>query len=200
MEFRIALSVLALAAVFTATAGAHPHHVHSPGTEHGLTAGFFHPLFGLDHLLAMFAVGLLAAQLGGRAVWALPAAFLGTMTLGGCVGLAGYGLPGIEVAIAASVVALGIALALGRRYPVVAAAAVVGLFGLLHGHAHGSELPALTSPLTYGAGFIAATAALHLTGIMTGLLLSNNQRFPALLRVSGAAISLIGLALVIRAI
>lgn len=199
MKFRTAVSVLALVAVSAQVAFAHPHHVHAPGTEHGLAAGFFHPLLGLDHLLAMFAVGLLAAQLGGRALWALPAAFLGLMVAGGAAGLLGVSLPGIEVIIAASVLILGVALAVGRKYPLVAAAIIVGLFGLVHGHAHGTEMPAMTSPLVYGCGFFAATAALHVAGLLTGLTLVRGQRLVVVLRLSGAVISLAGLALLFRA-
>lgn len=200
MKFRTALSVLALVAVSAQVASAHPHHVHAPGMEHGLAAGFFHPLFGLDHLLAMFAVGLLAAQLGGRAMWALPAAFLGLMVAGGAMGLAGLGLPGIEVIIAASVVVLGVALAFGKKYPLLAATMIVGLFGIVHGHAHGTEMPAMTSPLVFGCGFVAATALLHVAGLIAGMWLVRGERSAAVLRLSGAAISLAGIALLVRAI
>lgn len=199
MKSRTVLAVLALVAVSAQVASAHPHHVHAPGAEHGLAAGFFHPLFGLDHLLAMVAVGLLAAQLGGRALWALPAAFLGLMVAGGAVGLAGYGLPGIEVIIAASVVVLGVALAVGKKYPLVAAAMVVGLFGVVHGHAHGTEMPTLTSPLVYGCGFVAATTLLHVAGLLVGMLLVRSARSAVALQLAGAAISLAGLALLVSA-
>jgi urease accessory protein len=195
MKFRTALTVLALTAVFASTAAAHPGHDHGPESGHALTAGLFHPLFGLDHLLAMFAVGLLAAQLGGRALWALPAAFLGLMVFGGAAGMARYSLPANEIFIAVSVVVLGVALAVGVKYPLLAAAIIVGCFGMLHGHAHGAELPKFASPLLYSCGFVVATAALHLGGIGAGLLLARNARFTTLLRASGAAISVVGLAL-----
>jgi len=200
MKLRIALTVLALVAVSAQFAGAHPHHVHTAGTEHGLAAGFFHPLLGFDHLLAMFAVGLLAAQLGGRALWALPAAFLGLMIVGGALGMAGVGLPAMEIGIALSVVVLGVALLVGRKYPLVAAALIIGCFGLMHGHAHGVELPALTSPLLYSCGFLAATATLHLAGLGLGLWLMHGQRLTTVLRASGAAISAVGIILLARAL
>jgi urease accessory protein len=119
---------------------------------------------------------------------------------GGAVGLAGYGLPGLEVIIAASVVVLGIALAVGKKYPLLAATIVVGLFGIVHGHAHGTEMPAMSSALMYGCGFVAATAALHAAGLLAGLWLIRGGRSAALLRLSGAAISLAGMALLLRAI
>ncbi|WP_254506812.1 HupE/UreJ family protein [Anatilimnocola floriformis] len=200
MKFRIALSVLALCAVSAVPAWAHPHHVHAPGAEHGLTAGFFHPLFGLDHLLAMFAVGLLAAQLGGRAIWALPMAFLSLMLAGGAAGMAGIGLPAMEIGIALSVVVLGAALLIGSKYPLAAATLVVGCFGIMHGHAHGTELPAMSSAALYSVGFLLATAALHLAGIAAGLLLVRGERSVTLLRASGAAISVVGIVLLMRAI
>jgi urease accessory protein len=199
MKFRTAVSAFALVAVSATAAFAHPHHVHAPGTETGLAAGFFHPLLGLDHLLAMFAVGLLAAQLGGRALWALPAAFLGLMVAGGAAGMLGMGLPGIEIVIACSVFVLGIALTVGVKYPLVAAMIIVGLFGIVHGHAHGTEMPAMSSPLVYGCGFFVATAALHVAGLLTGMALVRSQRSAAVLRLTGAAISLAGLALLVRA-
>ncbi len=192
MKFRTALTVLALSAVFASTAAAHPGHVHGPGVQNAFAAGLFHPLFGLDHLLAMVAVGLLAAQLGGRALWALPAAFLGLMVFGGAAGMAGYPLPANEIFIAISVMVLGVALAVGMKYPLLAAAIIVGCFGMLHGHAHGAELPRLASPLLYSCGFVVATFALHAIGIGTGLLLMRQARFITLLRASGAAISIAG--------
>jgi urease accessory protein len=199
MKFRTALTVLALSAVFASTAAAHPGHDHDlgPGIQNAFAAGLFHPLFGLDHLLAMFAVGLLAAQLGGRALWALPAAFVGLMVFGGAAGMAGYSLPANEIFIAISVVVLGLALAVGMKYPLVAAAMIVGCFGILHGHAHGGELPNHASPLLYSCGFVAATAALHLGGIGAGLLLMRSARFKTLVRASGAAISAVGLVMLV---
>lgn len=193
MNSRVVLLVPALVAVLTLPAWAHPQHLHAPGMEHGLAAGFFHPLLGLDHLLAMFAVGLLAAQLGGRAIWLLPASFLGAMLIGGGLGVSGFGLPGMQIGIALSVVALGIALAVGKQYPLVAAALIVGLFGITHGHSHGTELTTMSAPALYSVGFVAATFGLHVAGLSLGLLFLHGQRDRFILRVSGAAISLAGL-------
>lgn len=202
MKLRMVAGMVGLVLVTAAPAWAHPGHLHTEPTVHGLAAGFFHPLFGLDHLLAMIAVGLLAAQLGGRALWALPAAFLGSMILGGCLGMAGVAMPGLEIGIALTVVALGVALAVGRKYPVVVAAIAAGVFGLLHGHAHGTEMPALAASqqALYATGFILSTAALHAAGLAAGLVLLGNQRFPVLLRVSGAAITVAGVLILTRLI
>ncbi|PBY70246.1 HupE/UreJ family protein [Pseudomonas aeruginosa] len=138
-----------------ALAFAHPGH-----GEHGLVAGLAHPLTGLDHLLAMFAVGLWAAQQQGAARLALPCTFVGTMLVGGLLGFEGLQLPFMETGIAASVLALGLCVALAVRPPLALAMAATALFAL----AHGLELPDLSSPWLYALGFVAATAALHAAG------------------------------------
>ncbi len=135
----------------------------------GLIAGFSHPLLGLDHLLAMVAVGLWAFALGAAALWLVPLAFVGAMVLGGGLALSGLGLPAVELAIVGSVIVLGAVVALRVRVPVALGMAVVAGFALFHGHAHGAEMPASASGLLYGAGFAAATALLHLAGIGLGL-------------------------------
>ncbi|MBW6298508.1 HupE/UreJ family protein, partial [Pseudomonas aeruginosa] len=142
-----------------ALAFAHPGH-----GEHGLVAGLAHPLTGLDHLLAMFAVGLWAAQQQGAARLALPCTFVGTMLVGGLLGFEGLQLPFMETGIAASVLALGLCVALAVRPPLALAMAATALFALAHGVAHGLELPDLSSPWLYALGFVAATAALHAAG------------------------------------
>lgn len=199
MNLRTACAVLGTTAIFCSTAAAHPGHVHSP-TGSGFESGFFHPFLGLDHLLAMFAVGLLATQLGGRAIGALPTAFLGMMVAGGLLGMTGITLPGLEIGIALTVVGLGIALAYGKKYPLVIATIVIGLFGLLHGHAHGAEMPGSHQPALYAAGFVLSTAALHLGGIGAGLLLMRQTTESLAVRLSGAAISLAGLMILLAAI
>ncbi|MBG6559803.1 HupE/UreJ family protein [Pseudomonas aeruginosa] len=152
------LAALALLAA-PALAFAHPGH-----GEHGLVAGLAHPLTGLDHLLAMFAVGLWAAQQQGAARLALPCTFVGTMLVGGLLGFEGLQLPFMETGIAASVLALGLCVALAVRPPLPLAMAATALFALAHGVAHGLELPDLSSPWLYALGFVAATAALHAAG------------------------------------
>ncbi|WP_263261553.1 HupE/UreJ family protein [Pseudomonas sp. RIT-PI-S] len=141
-----------------ALASAHPGH------GDGVLAGASHPLSGLDHLLAMVAVGLWAAQQQGRGRWALPCTFLAAMLLGGVLGFAGVSLPGLESGIAASVLALGLAVALAIRPPLPLAMLATAGFALCHGLAHGLELPAMASAWTYALGFIGATALLHGAG------------------------------------
>jgi urease accessory protein len=192
MKSRIALLSLAITAVATHAALAHPHHLHAPG-DGGLTAGLLHPWLGLDHLLAMTAVGLLAAQIGGRALWALPAAFLGAMILGGALGMLGLSLPGVEYAIALSIVVLGVGLAIAKKWPLLAAVGVVAVCGMFHGHAHGTEMPALAAPAAYAIGFIAATAVLHAIGVAAGYFATQHQQTASGLRISGAAMSAAGL-------
>jgi urease accessory protein len=138
------------------------------GTDGGIFAGLLHPILGIDHLLAMVTVGLLSAQLGGKAIWTVPATFVSVMALGGILGILGLPLPFVEYGIALSVVVLGVALLARRKLPIAAAMAFVGLFALFHGHAHGTELPELSETaldvIAYVFGFLVATASLHLIG------------------------------------
>jgi urease accessory protein len=158
MNVKKACSALALLMI-PALAFAHPGH-----GDNGLVAGISHPIGGLDHLLAMLAVGLWAAQQQGAARWALPCTFVGTMLIGGLLGFEGLNLPALENGIAASVLALGLAVALAVRPPLLLAMGATALFALFHGVAHGLELPDMSSPWAYAAGFVAATAALHAGG------------------------------------
>jgi len=173
-----------------------PAFAHLDPAEHGsLAAGFSHPLFGLDHILAMVAVGLWAAQQGGRALWLVPAAFVGTMALGFATAIAGLPLPLVEPVILASVIFIGIAIALALPIPTTAVAAMVGFFAFFHGHAHGGELGG-AGAWEFAIGFVFATAALHAVGIGAGLVLS---RFSGkvLTRIAGAVTALGGLYLAI---
>jgi urease accessory protein len=195
----VALGVsLVLSLLLSSSAGA--HHEGTLAGAGGFAAGFAHPWLGLDHLLAMVAVGLLGVSLRGRALWALPASFLGMMLVGGAIGMAGPKPPLVETGVALSVVALGIALASGRKYPLTASAACVGAFGLAHGHAHGTEMPALVAPVFYAGGFLLATALLHAAGIAGGLTLAAGNRGETVRRLSGAAISCAGMWLLVGAI
>lgn len=171
-------------------AQAHPGH----GPANSFASGFGHPLQGLDHLLAMIAVGLWAAQLGGRSIWAVPATFVGVMSIGGMLGMMGMPLPMVEAGILTSVLVLGILIAAAARLPLAVSMAVVGLFALFHGHAHGTEIPMAASGLVYGIGFVLATAALHGCGIALGLLAQKRLAAPAL-RYAGAAIAVTGVCL-----
>ena len=184
MNLRKSLFALALF-LSPAVAFAHAGHDHS-----GVMAGLAHPVFGLDHLLAMLAVGLWAAQQSGAARWALPLTFVGSMLIGGLLGFSGLQIPLMETGIAASVLAFGLLVAVAIRLPMVVAIALTALFALTHGVAHGLELPALTSPWGYAAGFIVATAALHASGYALVRLLP--QAAAPLVRMLGAASALTG--------
>ena len=183
---------LAAAAVLTPTlAFAHT----GVGDTHGLIHGFMHPVTGLDHVLAMVTVGILAWQLGGRALWALPGAFLAAMAVGGGLGMAGADVPFVELGIALSVVVLGAAVALGARAPLAVAVGLVGFFAIFHGHAHGTEMPADAGGLAYGFGFMLGTTLLHLAGLATGVLIGRlaESRGQSCVRGAGGLICIAGL-------
>lgn len=139
------------------------------GEAGGFAHGFMHPLGGLDHVLVMVAVGLLAAHLGGRALWLVPSTFMGMMLAGGISGLAGFQLPFVELAIGLSVVVLGALVALGVNLSTILAMSIVGLFAIFHGHAHGTELPGGSTPAAFATGFVIATALLHAAGMGFGI-------------------------------
>ncbi|MCA0029460.1 HupE/UreJ family protein [Mesorhizobium sp. B263B2A] len=175
-------------------AAAMPAYAHvGIGTTSSFTAGFMHPLSGLDHMTVMIAVGLWAALKGGKAIWAWPAAFAGVMLVGGALGMLHMPLPFVEPGILASVVALGLLVALAIDLPVSTGAAIIALFALFHGHAHGTEVPENAGGLEYMAGFAVATVLLHATGIAAGL--SLGQRLRGLARIAGAACAAIGVGL-----
>ncbi|MFM1769892.1 MAG: hypothetical protein RJA22_2421 [Verrucomicrobiota bacterium] len=163
------------------------------GTLGGLWSGFIHPLTGLDHMVAMVAVGLWGAFLGARAVWLLPVVFPMVMAVGGAAGVLGLPLPAVETGIALSGLLLGLLVAFAAKPPLWVAAVVVGVFGFFHGHAHGTELPGSANPLAYALGFVVSTGLLHLAGIGFGLL----ARWPwgrVAVRAGGGAIAAIGAA------
>jgi urease accessory protein len=160
--------------------------------------GLTHPVLGPDHFLAMVSVGLLSAQIGGRALWTVPATFVGVMALGGALGLADARLSGIEIGIALSVLVLGTALAADRRLPVALAMTAVGLFAVFHGYAHGAEMPTVAEPMRYAAGFLTGTAALHVLGLVIGDISQHYARGRVLLRLAGGAIAGIGALFLVR--
>lgn len=190
-----ALAVLpAFAIALVAGAGGAEAHIHGAHGA-GLVDGVAHPFGGFDHLLAMVAVGLWAAQIGGRALWRLPAAFVAVMAMGGFAGAAWGSLPMVEIGIAGSVLALGLFIALATRPSLALGVAIVGGFALFHGGAHGSELSQTASPWAYALGFIAATSALHVLGIGLGRLMKS--RVAGALRWSGGAIAAAGMLLLL---
>ena len=179
------LSRLAFALALVPTlAHAHPGHGAASG---GIGWGLAHPFTGLDHILAMIAVGLWAVQLGKRALWVLPLSFVSAMAAGAALGMGGVSLPFVEPAILASVIVLGALVAFATRLPLGASAALVAVAALFHGQSHGSEMPADASGFLAALGFVIATAMLHASGILAGLMLQGiaQQR---IIRAAGVAI------------
>lgn len=164
---KILLPLPAILFLTASVALAHPHHAH-PGEDASFLAGLAHPWLGADHLLAMIAVGLWASLIGGRGLLAVPAAFVAVMSLGFVLARFDVPLPMVEPFILASVVVLGLVVAMALRLPVVAGMALVGFFALFHGHAHGAEMADGTA-LAFGAGFALSTAVLHGVGLAIGL-------------------------------
>jgi len=189
---RVSLRATVLSALLALAALPAEAHV-GAGATSSFSAGFGHPLSGLDHMAVMVAVGLWAALKGGRALWAWPLAFVGVMLAGGALGVLHVPVPFVEPGILASVVALGLLVALAVDMPVWAGAVVIGLFALLHGHAHGTEVPENAGGLDYMAGFALATALLHAIGIAAGL--GFGQRFRGFVRAAGGACAALGLGL-----
>lgn len=169
------------------------------GEAVGFASGFSHPISGIDHILAMVAVGMWGAQLGAPAIWVLPVVFPMVMALGGTMGLMGVKLPGIELCIALSALALGFAVFREARPKLWISATIVGVFAVAHGHAHGTELPLGASGVLYSVGFVIATGLLHALGIGIGLV----HRWTAgrlALRVAGAVVAMGGVFFLWKAI
>ena len=183
---RVAVVALLLALVLPM-----PIAAHEGGSAAGLLSGLYHPISGLDHVLAMVAVGIWGAQLGAPAIWVLPVTFPMVMALGGMFGLLGLALPGAELGIGVSALILGLMVAMEVRPDLRLAALLVGFFAVFHGYAHGVELPEGQSGILYSIGFVASTGTLHATGIALGLVHKWDWG-KATLRVAGGAIALAG--------
>ncbi len=169
----------------------HPAAAHIVGQAAGFSSGFEHPLTGLDHFLAMLAVGIWGAQMGGRSVWTLPVTFPLIMTLGGVAGMMGLPMPSVELGIAVSIMALGAAIAAAWRPHEAVALILISVFALFHGYAHGAELPRAADPANYAVGFVVATGLIHVLGVGIGLALS--KPFGGILaRALGGVIALAG--------
>jgi urease accessory protein len=191
--FRLSIAVSIMACASTA-------HAHTgQGAAADLMAGLHHPISGVDHVMAMLGVGLLAVALGGRALWCLPATFVGAMGIAGLASVQGLSAPLVEIGIAASVLVVGVAVMVGTRLPLLLAMVLVAGFAVFHGAAHGNEMPADVSGLGYGLGFMLATAALHGAGIALGLGATRFERGAHLLRAAGGALALAGLGLLVGA-
>ncbi|MBX2805417.1 MAG: HupE/UreJ family protein [Hyphomicrobiales bacterium] len=182
------LAIGALACLAPETASAHLED----GALGGFQSGFTHPIIGVDHLLAMLAVGIWGAQMGGRNVWTLPVTFPLIMAAGGIIGISGIALPYVELSIALSVFVLGLAIGFAWKAPEWIALLLIAIFAIFHGYAHGVELPQAVDPASYSMGFVVATGAIHLVGIGIGLLLARPWK-GQLSRLLGGAIALTGL-------
>ena len=183
--------------------GLYAHGLYAHGlSAHGFADGFAHPFGGLDHILAMVTVGILAWQLGGRAIWVVPASFVSLMAIGGALGITGEPLPWVELGIAASVIVLGTMVALGVRAPLAMLMAIVGLFAIFHGYAHGCEMPLDASGSTYAAGFVLATALLHVAGIALGFLIGRigNAYGRLAYQMGGGSVALVGVGILAHVI
>ena len=158
----------------------------------GFLSGLVHPVLGYDHLLAMLSVGILSAQIGGRAIWTVPATFVGIMAVGGALGLIDIGLGATELGIAISLVLLGAIIAAERTLPVRLAMLGVGFFAIFHGYAHGTEMPTTAEPVLYALGFMTGTALIHIAGVVIGDIFKHYERGKIILRVGGGLIALVG--------
>lgn len=193
--------ILALSAVFmvsaVATAQAHVGADGGAGHSAGFSVGYVHPIGGLDHILAMVAVGVLAFQQGGRALWLIPLSFVAMMLVGAGLAMAGLDVAFVELGILGSVIVLGAVVAMGRSMSLPLAMAMVGGLSVFHGMAHGTEMPANTSALTYGLGFVAATAMLHIAGIASSRAVqkSFHRVAPSVVRIVGGVTATIGMAM-----
>lgn len=198
MRTSLTRAIIAAVSILPTAAFAHT----GLGDAHGFAHGFAHPLGGLDHMLAMVTVGVFAWQLGGRAIWLVPASFLLMMATGGALGISGMPLPFVEFGIAASVIVLGMIVALGMNAPLAVAMGVVGLFAVFHGHAHGTEMPLDAAGAAYAAGFLLATALLHTGGIALGFLIGRVAEIHGRLayQIGGALVALAGVAILAAAI
>ncbi|MBC8049245.1 MAG: HupE/UreJ family protein [Chitinophagales bacterium] len=186
--------IFGFAALLLPTAAyAHVGHGDTVGFMHG----FEHPIGGVDHVLAMVAVGMFAANIGGRGLWAVPLTFVAVMAAGGVLAIAGVAVPFVEMGIALSVVVLGLVVAAQWKSPVALAMLLVGAFAIFHGYAHGAEMPADTSGAAYAAGFMSATSLLHMAGIALGLGVAKigNAYWARTAQFGGAAISIAGVAI-----
>lgn len=156
-------------------------------------AGLFHPVLGLDHFLAMLSVGIISSQIGGRAIWFVPATFIVVMAIGWGLGLVDVGLTFVELGIAISVVVLGVAIAANRSLSLGLTMAAVGLFAIFHGYAHGVEMPSVANPTRYALGFLSGTTIIHLIGVLVGDIPTRYEQKSTIFMALGSAIAIIGL-------
>ena len=188
---KIVFSILGVVLFFPSMSYAHE------GSGGGFMAGLTHPVLGFDHLLAMLSVGILSAQMGGQAIWRVPLTFVLVMLGGGVLGINGVPIFSVELGIAFSVLALGIAIALEKKLSPLLAMVFVGFFAIFHGHAHGTEMPSLSKPVFYACGFVIGTAGIHIGGVLIGIIAERLKEGGQLLRYAGAGIAGVGFHLII---
>lgn len=189
-QYRVPTFFAFFLSAFLAATTAYAHT--GGGVAGGFIGGFTHPIFGYDHLLAMLAVGIWGAQMGGSAVWSLPVTFPLIMAFGGFLGISGVPVPQVEPAIALSMLVLGLVILASWKAPEWIALILVGAFAIFHGYAHGLELPEAADPMAYAAGFVIATGLIHIVGILFGLLFA--KPFDGwVARGAGGAIALAGI-------
>ena len=188
---KIVLLVLGVVSFFPSISYAHE------GNGGGFMSGLTHPVLGFDHLLAMLSVGILSAQMGGQAIWRVPLTFVLVMLGGGVLGINGVPLFSVELGIAFSVLALGIAIALDKKLSPLWAMVFVGFFAIFHGHAHGAEMPSLSKPVFYACGFVIGTAGIHIAGVLIGIIAERLKEGTQVLRYVGAGIAGVGFHLII---
>ena len=188
---KIVFSILGVVLLLPSMSYAHE------GSGGGFMAGLTHPVLGFDHLLAMLSVGILSAQMGGQAIWRVPFTFVLVMLAGGILGINGVPIFSVEVGIAFSVLALGVAIALEKKLSPLLAMVFVGFFAIFHGHAHGTEMPSLSKPVFYACGFVLGTAGIHVAGVLIGIIAERLKDGAQLLRYTGAGIAGIGFHLII---
>jgi urease accessory protein len=169
------------------------------GDTSGFVHGFGHPISGLDHVLAMVMVGVFAWQLGGRALWLVPTTFVAVMAIAGALGIAGIGIPFVEIGIVVSVVVFGAIVAFDLKAPTVAAMGVVGLLAVFHGHSHGAEIPEDVGGVAYASGFMIATAVLHIAGISACFLIgkAGEHYGSVVVRLAGGLATVVGVVLLV---
>lgn len=167
------------------------------GVTGGFVAGISHPVLGLDHLLAMVAVGIISAQMGGKAIWTVPATFVLVMAVGGALGMMDIGLFAIETGIALSVVILGLTIACNAKLNAILIYIFVAIFAIFHGYAHGQEIPSLATSWAYVGGFMAGTAGLHILGVAIGHFVPKLPHGQTLLRYAGAMVAGMGLHIIL---
>ncbi len=189
---KMVLSMLGIVSLFPSIS-----YAHEMSGGGGFISGLTHPVLGFDHLLAMLSVGVLSAQMGGSAIWRVPLTFVLVMLGGGILGINDIPIFSVELGIALSVLALGIAIAADKKLSPLLAMVFVGFFAIFHGHAHGTEMPYLSKPMFYAGGFVLGTAGIHIAGVVIGVIAERFRHGVGLLRYVGAGITGIGFHLII---